>query len=98
MFPQEDGTSLNLRLIDQQWHLLRIDAENKVRAIEEKRAILRVIPFRDRDEEIRVLLQPEGASLTSPRRVFAPFDYWVIVILPREGAESVVLERKRYRD
>jgi len=96
-YPQADGTTLNLRLVEQQWHLLRLDAEDKVVPINEDRAIIRIVHFRDREEDYRILLRPEGASLTSPRRVFAPFDYWVTLILPRDEAESVVLGRKRFR-
>ena len=92
----DDGTFLNLRIHNRQWTVLHVDAAGNIREPGEPVVIVRATAVRDNDTTQRVRLSSVGAYMTSPRKVYPPYNHWVIVVLPREEGDAVVFPRQRF--
>ncbi|MFP4283015.1 MAG: hypothetical protein ACLFR7_01460 [Opitutales bacterium] len=94
-----DGQRVHLRVVDQQFHLLFLDAERNIMKPAFERAIVRGEETRNKTNELNLLLTP-GAdpSLTHVRRIYPPHDYWLRLLVPVEGTDDYeALPRQRLR-
>lgn len=94
-----NGQLVNLQIIANQFHLLFLDADRWVIEPTVEKVIVRGEEARNKTNELNLVLRKgSGASLMHVRTFFAPFDYWLRLLVPSEEAadEWVSLTRVRF--
>lgn len=96
-----DGGLINLRIVDQRFHLLFLDEDRNLIEPAYERIILRGEETKNKTNEIFLpLRRGDGPFLTHPRLQYLPVDYWLRLVIPSEETEedeAVVLPRERFR-
>lgn len=91
--PLKSGNMLHLEVVDKQFSAVFIDAERKIVEPEAKRLILRGEEAQNKTSEINLVLKlSDAVTLSHPRRLFPPYDYWLIALLgdgPGEYSEKL---------
>lgn len=58
--------------------------------------ILRGEEARNKTNNLFWSLDRSGDVLTFPRQLYPPYDYWLTLVVPREGKDAIVVPRSRF--
>ena len=95
-----DGQVVNLQIVANQFHLVFLDQERVIVKPTVAKVIIRGEETRNKTQKLQVTLSAgSGASLSHPRKVYPPYDYWLQLVVPADEAsgEWKSLARRRFR-
>ena len=95
-----DGQLVQLRIIEKQFHLLFLDEDRLLIEPAVKKVILRGEEARNQTNNINIVLKPgSDNTLTHVRKVYPPYDYWLMLLIPdpEKSGEWTSLQRRRFQ-